>query len=256
MARPNKLRLDYFPLDVDIFDDEKVSAISAEFGYKAEIIIIKLLCSIYRNGYYYGWDDVHRGFFLSKLRGVSESLLDNVIKRLVTYGFFDKQLFDKHKILTSVNIQEIYFSATSRRRHILSEYPFILISVRNDNKSATIPKEPDRIKPLPVKKVKEKENTYNNTDDNVSIFSSGSDDSNKRNYSGLIQRLKDLHVPDENIRTIASLSDGGRIGHKVWKILSEIGTNSSGKIRLPGPYIISKLNGNEEKNIDYDYQAN
>ena len=92
MARPNKLRLDYFPLDVDIFDDEKVSAISAEFGYKAEIIIIKLLCSIYRNGYYYEWDDVHRGFFMSKLRGVSESLLDNVIKRLVTYDFFDKQL--------------------------------------------------------------------------------------------------------------------------------------------------------------------
>ena len=37
MARPNKIGLDYFPLDVDIFEDEKISAISGEFGIKGEI---------------------------------------------------------------------------------------------------------------------------------------------------------------------------------------------------------------------------
>ena len=45
MARPNKIGLDYFPLDVDIFEDEKISAISGEFGIKGEITVIKLLCA-------------------------------------------------------------------------------------------------------------------------------------------------------------------------------------------------------------------
>ncbi len=30
MARPNKQGLDYFPLDVDFFNDEKIEAISGE----------------------------------------------------------------------------------------------------------------------------------------------------------------------------------------------------------------------------------
>lgn len=41
MARPNKTGLDYFPLDIDFFDDEKIVAISGEFGIKGEIVAIK-----------------------------------------------------------------------------------------------------------------------------------------------------------------------------------------------------------------------
>lgn len=42
MARPNKMGLDYFPFDVDFFNDEKIVAISGEFGIKGEIVVIKL----------------------------------------------------------------------------------------------------------------------------------------------------------------------------------------------------------------------
>ena len=52
MARPNKTGLDYFPFDIDFFDDEKIMAISGEFGIKGEITTVKLLCAIYRNGYF------------------------------------------------------------------------------------------------------------------------------------------------------------------------------------------------------------
>lgn len=48
MARPVKEGLDYFPLYVDIFEDEKIEAISGEFGIKGEIIVVKLLCAIYK----------------------------------------------------------------------------------------------------------------------------------------------------------------------------------------------------------------
>ena len=52
MARPTKEGLDYFPLDVDVFEDEKIEAIAGEFGLKGEIAVIKLLCAIYKKGYF------------------------------------------------------------------------------------------------------------------------------------------------------------------------------------------------------------
>lgn len=47
MARPTKNGLDYFPLDVHIFEDEKIEAIAGEFGIKGELAVIKLLCAVY-----------------------------------------------------------------------------------------------------------------------------------------------------------------------------------------------------------------
>ncbi|MCZ3393276.1 DUF4373 domain-containing protein, partial [Enterococcus faecium] len=41
MARPIKQGLDYFPLDVDFFEDEVIDGISGEFGIKGELITIK-----------------------------------------------------------------------------------------------------------------------------------------------------------------------------------------------------------------------
>ena len=44
MARPQKWGLDYFPFDVDFFEDAKLSIIRNEFGSKGEIV----LCGIPR----------------------------------------------------------------------------------------------------------------------------------------------------------------------------------------------------------------
>ena len=57
MARPQKHGLDYFPFDCDFFDDEKIVAINGQFGIKGEIAAVKLLCAIYRNGYFIKWCD-------------------------------------------------------------------------------------------------------------------------------------------------------------------------------------------------------
>ena len=43
MARPIKSGLDYFPLDVDIDQDDKVAIIEAEHGMLGFGIVIKLL---------------------------------------------------------------------------------------------------------------------------------------------------------------------------------------------------------------------
>ena len=114
MARPRKTGLGYFPLDVDFFDDEKIVAISGEFGIKGELTAIKLLCAIYRNGYFIEWSDMLRMKMLRSLAGVSPELLDSIVNRLVKWDFFDKALFDSAKILTSRGIQKRFFEASKR----------------------------------------------------------------------------------------------------------------------------------------------
>ena len=125
MARPNKIGLDYFPLDVDIFEDEKISAISGEFGIKGEITVIKLLCAIYRNGYFILWNDLLKFKLLRNLPGISSELIESIVNRLVLWEFFDKTLFDSVKVLTSRGIQKRYFEAV-RRRKDSGDLPYLL----------------------------------------------------------------------------------------------------------------------------------
>lgn len=131
MARPNKQGLDYFPFDVDFFSDEKIEAISGEFGIKGEITAIKLLCAIYRNGYFILWNEMLKMKLLKNLPGVSSELLDNIVNRLVKWDFFDKNLFDSTKVLTSRGIQNRFFSI-SKRRNKPGECPYLIVNVYNN----------------------------------------------------------------------------------------------------------------------------
>lgn len=124
MARPLKNGLDYFPFDVDFFGDEKIAAISGEFGIKGEITAIKLLCAIYRNGYYIEWNDMLKMKLLKDLPGITVTLLDAIVSRLVRWGFFDGTLFDSAAVLTSEGIQRRYFAIAKRRRG--TEYPYVV----------------------------------------------------------------------------------------------------------------------------------
>ena len=52
LARPRKDGLDYFPLDVDLFEDYKIKILKARYGADGIILYLYLLCRIYRQGYY------------------------------------------------------------------------------------------------------------------------------------------------------------------------------------------------------------
>lgn len=131
MARPLKKGLDYFPFDIDFFEDEKIGAISGEFGIKGEIATIKLLCAVYRNGYFLQWNEMLKMKLLKNLPGVSAELIDQIVSRLVKWGFYDQSLFDSDKILTSVGIQTRYFEAIKRRK-TNEVFPYLLIHVCNN----------------------------------------------------------------------------------------------------------------------------
>lgn len=115
MARPVKDGLDYFPLDVGIFDDEILIGISGDFGTKGELAVIKLLCAVYQKGYFIVWNDLMQAKIAKQLDS-SKELVNQIVARLVEWQFFDKNLFNSAKVLTSVNIQNRYFEAIKRRK--------------------------------------------------------------------------------------------------------------------------------------------
>jgi len=138
MAQPIKIGLDYFPLNVDIFDDEKVMAISKEFGIKGEIVVIRLLCAIYRNGYFIEWNDLLRNKLQMNMPGVSSELLDTVVLRLVRWGFFDEALFNSTAhVLTSRGIQKRYFLAAKRRK-TPANLPYLIVGNGDDKHVSTV----------------------------------------------------------------------------------------------------------------------
>lgn len=143
MAQPVKIGLDYFPLNVDIFDDEKVMAISKEFGIKGEVAVIRLLCAIYRNGYFIEWSDALRNKLQMNMPGVSSELLDTIVMRLVRWDFFDKSLFCSTGILTSRGIQKRYLLAVKRRK-APANMPYLIVRGGDDKKVSVIDKPRDK----------------------------------------------------------------------------------------------------------------
>jgi hypothetical protein len=109
MGRPVKNGLDYFPLDIDFFTDEKIQYISVLFGDTGEATIIKLLCKIYRNGYFIKWNqDAAIMFAKSAGNGISVEKVSAIVLELLKRGFFSEVKFKKYGILTSAGIQKRY----------------------------------------------------------------------------------------------------------------------------------------------------
>ncbi len=130
MARPTKKGIDYFSFDVDFFEDEKIEPISGEFGVKGEIIIVRLLCAIYRNGYFIQWTEQLKMSLANRCK-VSHELIDLVINRLVKWNFFDEKLFESTSILTSNGIQTRYKEATRKRKINYEKLEYWLIFDEN-----------------------------------------------------------------------------------------------------------------------------
>lgn len=127
MARPEKQGIPYFSFDVDFFSDIKVKKIMRACGPKSIPVLINLLCNIYRDkGYYIEWDD-EIGFLVADEVGTNESIAQEVVNKSLQVGFFDKDIFEKYKILTSKGIQKRYQKATYQRKNNAIN-PVLLIS--------------------------------------------------------------------------------------------------------------------------------
>jgi hypothetical protein len=128
MARPSKEGLDYFPLDVDIDQDDKVIIIIAKYGMQGFGILIKLLMEIYKNGYFYDWTEKEQIIFSSRV-SVDINLVKELVNDCIKWGLFNQSKYDEFKILTSKGIQERYLLATSRRVSVDIKKELSLVSV-------------------------------------------------------------------------------------------------------------------------------
>ena len=135
-GRPTKQGIDYFPMDVDFFTDVKIRKISRACGSQSTSILICLLCNIYKDeGYYILWDE-DLPFVIADTVRVSEGAVKEVLIKSLQVGFFDQELYEKYKILTSSGIQKRFLLATYQRKEttIIPEY---LINCANNSINCT-----------------------------------------------------------------------------------------------------------------------
>lgn len=131
MARPVKQGIDYFSFDVDFFSDVKIRKISRACGSQSTSILICLLCNIYKDkGYYIMWDE-DLPFVIADTVGVSEGSVKEVILKALQVGFFDQELYEKHKILTSNGIQSRFKAAVYKREEIEYIVEYLVSDVKN-----------------------------------------------------------------------------------------------------------------------------
>ena len=162
MARPRKQGLDYFPFDVDFFQDEKIVAIGGQFGLKGELAAIKLLYAVYRNGYFAVWSEMLQAKLLRELPGVSPGLLGQIVSCLVKWGFFNEALFNSANVLTSAGIQRRYFEV-ARKRTIERDLPYIIPDSENVLTNISSAETTPKTGFLPRKRGKEKKIEENTT---------------------------------------------------------------------------------------------
>ena len=143
MARISKPGLDYFPLDVNFFQDRKVRRISNRHHAAGIAALTSLLCLIYKEkGFYIAWNQ-DTLFDISQEVCCEEEEMQAIIDDCLSVGLFDTYIYKEYGILTSQAIQEQYHKiiTDSRRKYKLPLERFWLIKEEKDgtgNNSADI----------------------------------------------------------------------------------------------------------------------
>lgn len=126
MGRNKKNGLDYFPFDIDLFQDIRIRKLIKYQSGKAVTIYALLLCIIYKDGYYMRWDK-ELPFIISEQTGFEEAYILEVINSCLKLGLFHNELYMSDGILTSKGIQERYKKICDlcRRNSEISEFSLI-----------------------------------------------------------------------------------------------------------------------------------
>jgi len=278
--------INYFPVGVNFMEENAMEVIEAKYGIKGSAIVLKLMCKIYKEGYYIRWDEEQCLIFANKAgREVQAEEVQGIIKILFTKGILDRNSYQENGILTSESIQKVWMEATKRRKRELSELPYLMVKPEKEKGKADTPpalqeiqqpelfkKEKTPVNPKNVvhhvavdaknacnsgqSKVKEKK-AEENKELPPSAPPKGEEEERKgdsaylpipgyafntmtHNYSGLMDTLKRLSITDTGeVNSILRLSDYGRKGTTVWKLIANTCWSDIG---AKGRYLIAALN--------------
>lgn len=149
MARIAKSGLEYFPFDIDFFQDIRIRKLIKRQGGKAVTVYALLLCLIYKNGYFMQWDD-ELPFIGSEMSGFEEAYVLEVIKTCLTLGLFDKNMYDTEQVLTSKGIQVRYcnIQRLNKRMGRIDKYSLLDEPQQRTTASKPKTKQPKAAKPV------------------------------------------------------------------------------------------------------------
>ncbi len=271
---------------INFMEENAMEVIEAKYGIKGSAIVLKLMCKIYKEGYYIRWDEEQCLIFANKAgREVQAEEVQGIIEILFTKGILDRNSYQENGILTSESIQKVWMEATKRRKRELSELPYLMVKPEKENRKADTPpalqeiqqpelfkKEKTPVNPKNVvhhvavdaknacnsgqSKVKEKK-AEENKEFPPSAPPKGEEEERKgdsaylpipgyafntmtHNYSGLMDTLKRLSITDTGeVNSILRLSDYGRKGTTVWKLIANTCWSDIG---AKGRYLVAALN--------------
>lgn len=116
----------YFPTPANFFDEEIMELLEAKFGILSSYIVMRLLCKIYKEGYYISWGKEQSLIFVRKVGGgIKEEVMEKIIELLLEKEFFNKDIYEKYGVLTSEQIQKVWLEATVRRKIDFSKLPYL-----------------------------------------------------------------------------------------------------------------------------------
>lgn len=250
--------IQYYPISVVLFDEIYMGLIEAKFGMKGIAIAMKLLCKIYKeNGYYLQWGEEQCTLFANKAgKDVNEEEMQGIVDILVEKGFFDKENYEKHRVLTSIEIQKVWLEATKRRKGgEIASLPYILVKTEDEkgDRGDKGGKETDCMQNT-QNCIQDAAGTTENADNSgqsIVEYSrveesrelppltppKGKDvgvwrkfsfiefpgyvyNKNTHNLECLLLSLDELHIKDpDDIKAILKLSDYGRLGNEIWRII-------------------------------------
>lgn len=255
----------YFPVEVNLPENIAMELVEARFGLKGVAVVLKLLCKIYKeNGYYLPWNPEQRALFSNKVgRDISEEEMQGIVDILVEKGFFDRELYKKQGVLTSAEIQEAWLDATKRRKgREPASLPFLMERFVTPEKGTETASEAQNAGAPDKNACNSAENVSNFQQSRVeqsraeqSTTSMKEEESaenrskqgppeyalNKRthNYEGLLLTLQQKRITDPaDVQAILRLSDYGRLGGHVWKVLHSTRWKD---INARGKYLIAAL---------------
>ena len=144
--------INYFPIGVNFMEENAMEVIEAKYGIKGSAIVLKLLCKIYKEGYYIRWDEEQCLIFANKAgREVQAAEVQGIIEILFIKGILDENSYQENGILTSESIQKVWLEATKRRKRELSELPYLMVRPEKENgkpDNASAQQEIEQPKPL------------------------------------------------------------------------------------------------------------
>ncbi len=220
--------INYFPIAVNFMEENAMEVIEAKYGMKGLAIVLKLLCKIYKEGYYIPWGEEQCLIFANKTgKEADAEEVQGIIEIMIEKGMIDRGSYAEHKVLTSEAIQKVWIEATKRRKRNWTAMPYLLIKPKETcNEEKTVcTQNVEQDAGSDAKPVSMPGYAFNTM---------------THNYVGLMGNLERFGITDEKeIEAILRLSDYGRKGTPVWKLICS--TNWS-NIGAKGKYMIAALN--------------